>query len=451
MAAPVDLSPLGSLRRGRLWLAPSAGIAVAVVAAVVALLVDGALRGGGWLPVYVGTVATARTLLSVVATSLATLMALVLTIVAVVLQLASARYSHRALRTFLRDTQSHVFLFTAAGTFAYTLVALLGLDGVAADDGTFTGITVPLAFLAAVVSLAVFVRYIDHIVHASRGTAIIARIGDESRGQVERLFPDDHDPDERPPGPPDGPAQHVVAAPRAAVIDEVDVAALVGWATEQDRVVVVMAGIGNYLPAGAPMLAVHAPGSAVPAGADPGGDHQVAREAPDGVQRLVNHVRLDAEPTITDDVWFGFRLLVDIAITAISPAVNDPTTAVQCLDQLHDLLRRLSGRRFPVAWHSDDAGTPRLFLPGATWDEFVRLAGSEIRLYGAGDVQVVRRLAAMWSDLHEVVPDARRGAVAEQLERVFAAGDRALGDNHAGWREDLPEGLEGSAPRARQV
>lgn len=448
MAAPVDLSPLASLRRGRLWVAPSAGIVVAIVAAVVALLVDGALRGGGWFPVYVGTVATARTLLSVVATSLATLIALVLTIVAVVLQLASARYSHRALRTFLRDAQSHVFLFTAGGTFAYTLVALLGLDGVAADDGTVTGITVPLAFLAAVVSLAVFVRYIDHIVHASRGTAIIARIGDEIRGQVERLFPDDHDPDERPPAPPDGTPQHVVAVPDPAVIDEVDVAALVAWATEHDRVVVVTVGIGDYLPAGAPMIAVHPAGPDPRAGGDPGDGPGPAAGDPDGLDRLGTHVRLDAEPTITDDPWFGFRLLVDIAITAISPAVNDPTTAVQCLDQLHDLMRRLSARRLPVSWHSDDDGTPRVFIPGVSWDDFVRLAGNEIRLYGAGDLQVVRRLAAMWSDLLVVVPDPRRGAVADQLERVIEAGDRALAGDHADWREDLPDGREDPVPRA---
>lgn len=441
---------LAPLRRGRLWMAPAAGILTAFVTAAGALAVDRwLLDGTGPLPLYDGSADTARTLLSVTATSLATIIALVLTIVTVVLQLASDKYSHRALRTFLRDTQSHVFLFTAAGTFAYALVALLFLDlTVEPDSGRVVGITIPVAFVGAILSLGVFVRSVDHIVHASRGTAIIARIADESRRQVGRVHPESHDAsDPSPAMPPESDSVRLVRAPEPGVVEAVEVDALAAWAAEHDAVVVVAVGVGRFVPGGAPMLAIHArdhddDDDDVGDGGQPGGESDRVRTEPDdragddGPSHLGRHVRLDAEATITADVRFGFRLLVDIGENAISPGVNDPTTAVQCIDQLHDLLLLLSGRALGQPWIDGPDGHPRVYLPTPGWEEYVGLAGDELRLYGSRDLQVVRRLRVMWLDLLEVVPEDRRPALQDQLERLETAADRDLPPDLADWRDD---------------
>nr|WP_274387571.1 DUF2254 domain-containing protein [Salsipaludibacter albus] len=430
-------------------MAPAAGILTAFVTAAGALAVDRwLLDGSGPLPLYDGSADTARTLLSVTVTSLATIIALVLTIVTVVLQLASDKYSHRALRTFLRDTQSHVFLFTAAGTFAYALVVLLLLDlTIEPDSGRVVGIAIPLAFVGAILSLGVFVRSVDHIVHASRGTAIIARIADESRRQVGRVHPESHDAgDPSPAAPPESDPVRLVRAPEPGVVEAVEVDPLAAWAAEHDAVVVVAVGVGRFVPGGAPMLAIHGldeDDDDVGDGAEPGvGNHRVARTEPDdragddGPDNLGRLVRLDAEATITADVRFGFRLLVDIGENAISPGVNDPTTAVQCIDQLHDLLLLLSGRALGQPWIDGPDGQPRVYLPTPGWEDYVGLAGDELRLYGSRDLQVVRRLRAMWLDLLDVVPEDRRPAVQDQLERLETAADRDLPPDLADWRDD---------------
>jgi uncharacterized membrane protein len=219
-------------RRGRLWVAPATGAAVALVAGIALLLIDQYLvrLDTPYLPKYVGSPSTAATLLSVTATAIATLTALVLTIVTVVVQLASDKYSHRALRTFLQDRHSHVTLAMFVGTFTFAVLALLGLDSTV-EDGMAVGLTIPAAFGLAVITIGIFVSYIDHIVHAARGTSIITRIGSDTREEVERLYPDPYDSEATEAGVdlPDEP-RTVIGAPRPGVVYEMDIAGLVGRA-----------------------------------------------------------------------------------------------------------------------------------------------------------------------------------------------------------------------------
>jgi uncharacterized membrane protein len=130
---------------------------------------------------------------------------------------------------------------------------------------------------------------------------------------------------------------------------------------------------------------------------------------------LRRHVRLLPERTSTQDVGFGFRQLVDIAERALSPAVNDPTTAVLCIDQLHDLLRRLVDRPAPSGLHEDLAGVVRVIVPQRDWADHVALALDELRLWGRDSLQVRRRLSAMVDDLLDAAPAGRRQPL---LERV---------------------------------
>ncbi len=123
---------------------------------------------------------------------------------------------------------------------------------------------------------------------------------------------------------------------------------------------------------------------------------------------FLDHVFMGRERTMYQDPAFGFRQLVDIAERALSPAINDPTTAVQAIDRLLDLLSRLGPRPIPSGLHVDDDGQLRLIRPVIGWDTFVTLAFEEIRRYGAGSVQVNRRLRAAADQLlHQVTPDRR--------------------------------------------
>jgi uncharacterized membrane protein len=137
-------------------------------------------------------------------------------------------------------------------------------------------------------------------------------------------------------------------------------------------------------------------------------------------QALVAALSVARERTMQQDASFGFRQLVDIAERALSPGMNDPTTAVQVVDQLHDLLRRLARRVIPGAQRVDDVGRLRLILPRPDWADYVALAVDEIRLYGMSSLQVVRRLRYLLEDVRSIAPTARHPPLDRQLALLDA-------------------------------
>ena len=124
--------------------------------------------------------------------------------------------------------------------------------------------------------------------------------------------------------------------------------------------------------------------------------------------------------TFDQDPKYAIRLLVDIAIRALSPAINDPTTAVQALDQIEDLLRRLGRRRLEIGATHDGQGDLRLVTPHPSWEDFLALAFDEIRMYGASSVQVMRRMKALANDLIDFLPEERRKPLLRQQRRLNA-------------------------------
>lgn len=143
---------------------------------------------------------------------------------------------------------------------------------------------------------------------------------------------------------------------------------------------------------------------------------------------ITRHVGLGQERTMEQDPAFGFRQLVDIAQKALSPAINDPTTAVQCVDAMHDLLRRLVSCPFPTGQRCDATGALRLLFPVVSWDAYVTLACLELRHYGGASIQVVRRLRAMLEDLRDLAPEDRLEPIERELKLLDAAVDRSWRD-----------------------
>jgi uncharacterized membrane protein len=162
-----------------------------------------------------------------------------------------------------------------------------------------------------------------------------------------------------------------------------------------DAVVRLVPAVGDHVPAGGTLLEVFGP-----------------RELPE--RRLRRGVVLGDERTIDDDPAFAIRMLVDVAIKALSPAINDPTTAVQSLDRIEDLLRYAASKHLSTGTATDRRGAVRLVYATPTWEDLVELALDEIRAFGAGQYQVVRRLRALLGALIAELPEARRPALLAQ-------------------------------------
>jgi uncharacterized membrane protein len=386
-------------RRSRLWVVPSAGAATALLLAAVSLSLDfHVVPDPAPFPIFSGEPDTARTILSLIATSMATLTALILTIVAVIIQLATQALSPRAVRTFLQDAHSHLTIGTFVTTFTYVLVVLQQFEFTRGEgDEVVTSSSVTIAFVLAVVSLGMFISYVDHIIHQARVTSIIDRIGNETRDEIERRYP----PPELAPEPvvgeiPDSDPDRVLRSDRNGVVLEIDVPGLMQAIQESDAVLAMVPAVGDFIPTGGRLFEVY-------------GHLELE---PGSVMRTVE---IDAERSIMQDVPFGMRLLVDIAERSLSSGINDPTTATQVVDELHDLLLLLGSRPFPNGWHADASGDPRLHVPMPSWDVFVALAFEEIRHHGAGTLQVVRRIRSAVEDLMVDLPEERHPALQRQI------------------------------------
>jgi uncharacterized membrane protein len=379
-----------SLRTG-LWVVPVLCVGGGVLLSFVTVAVD----NGNLLPrTFTGGPDAALMILGTVAASMVTLTGLVLTIVLVVVQLAMGQFSPRIVRAILRDRPSQIAIGVFAATFAHAMLAMREIK-TTEPDAPVPGLAIVVAFALIVVSIMVLIGYVHHIGQSLRVAALIESVGQETRDLLDKLYQDHGTP---PPSP-----GNEVIAPRSGVLFHVDHDRAVALAREADCRLELVPAIGDFVPAGALLFRVH-------------GDN--ARLNRDEVDTLVE---LGPERTMNQDPAYGFRMLVDIAERSLSESFNDPTTAVQAIDRLHDCLRQLAPRPFPSGEYHDGDGTLRLVVPSIDWDGFVQLAFEEIRQAGAASVQVTRRLRAALDDLKSVAPPERAPALDRQLELLDAA------------------------------
>jgi uncharacterized membrane protein len=203
----------------------------------------------------------------------------------------------------------------------------------------------------------------------------------------------------------------LVTAGKSGVVTEIAYNHLVDEASAADSMFEMVPAIGEFVPSGGTLFVVH------------GHPDRIDRRA------VANAVILQLERSLDQDVAYGIRLLVDMGIRALSDAPwQDPTTAVQAIDRIHDCLRELVRRPFPDGRHHDDEGALRLIERVVTWDDYVHLAFVELRLAGAGSPQVARRLESALQDLHRIAPADRRPVLEEQLDLLHEAVAASLDD-----------------------
>jgi len=409
-----------------MWFWPLVCVGAGLGLSMISVAVDRAFDGGLIPRALTGGPDAALEILSTVAGSMVSLTALVLTVVLVVIQLAMGQFSPRIVASILQDKPSQFAIGTFVGTFAH---AMLTLSQVNTDpDAEFVpGVAIIVAFLLIIVSIMVLVLYVNHIGRKLRAASLIEAVSDQIRKKLDELYPEQLIEEHPVPG--------LLFAPASGVLLHIDQRHLVELASKADIELHVLPALGDFVPAGAPLVRVKG---------------QPKSEIGPEVLRRIS---LDTERSLDQDLAYGPRLLVDICVRSLAEPF-DPTTAVQAIDRLHDFLRHLVHRRFPSGEHRDPAGSVRLVTRTLSWDDYVRLSFEEIRQRTAASVQVTRRLRACFDDLLQCAPAERRPPLEHQLRLLDAEIDRngAAELDGAVWRQSDPQGIGASrVPTAAQL
>jgi uncharacterized membrane protein len=436
-------SPLSALwaRVGSsLWPLPVLAIAIAIALGIGLPALDAVLeQPGGDHPLafaFGGGPSAARDLLAAIAGSLISVTGLTFSFTVVALQLSSSQHSPRLLQTFVTDRVVQATLAQLVATFVYALTVL---RTVRAEDATSAGtvfvprLSVTVGFFLTLVSVVAIVLFLGHLARSLRVETMLRDVHDEATATYERELPA---PDETAHGPvvlPPGEPRHVLAGSSGFVVD-VDADAIVEAAASAGATVLLAARIGDPVVAGTPLAHVW------PATVDVG---EIERSLSSGV-------RLDFERSPARDVGYSLRKVVDIAVRALSPGTNDPTTAVHALSHVSALLGDLSRRRLqPHAW-SDDAGVLRLVVPQWQIGALAQVGLEEPLQFSSGQPAVLRRFAAL---LRELAWRAPQGALDDvlrgYLDRVVAlARDTTEVDaaETGRWEQDFTDALGGRWP-----
>jgi uncharacterized membrane protein len=364
-----------------------------------------------FLPEFSSTtsVAAAIGVYSAIASGMLALTAIVFSLTFLMVQFSATAYSPRLVLWIARDpVMSHALgVFTA--TFLYALSALAWIDR--GGSGRVPLVGVVLVTILLVVSIFMFIGLIQRVSMLQINRMLIF-IGNRGREIIENLYP----PIETAANSSladisQGPClQTIIHRGKPQIVQSVDIQALTKLASRAECVIEMLAAVGDAVFDSTAILRVWGGNGVLP--------EKGLRDTTD----------LGDERTFEQDPKYAVRLLVDIAIKALSPAINDPTTAVQALDQIEDLLIRLGRRRLEIGAFRDGQGNLRLLIAYPSWEDFLRLAFDEILSYGASSVQVLRRMKALVSELISILPEERRAALVEWRERLQSTVERSFRD-----------------------
>jgi uncharacterized membrane protein len=387
--------------RSSLWIFPVLSTLVAI----------GAVRLLHWVELVTGWVLpldpeTARTVLGTLASALFTAIVFICSAMLLAMQLASAQLTPRIIGIVFRDPVAKCSLTVLAFAFTFTLAALLRINSVVPL------LTSQIAAYGCLVSLGIFFYLIDHLGQALRPSGALGVVAKVGRKVVASVYPlrrsdpqlnetlrnDSHVLDQEP--------SATIPSSEYGVVLAFDLEGLTLLARRVDAVVELVPQVGDYLACGDPLFRVY------------GGNVIVPAEA------FRQSVALGQERTLEQDPTFAFRIMVDIASKALSPAINDPTTSVLALDHIHHLLRDVGNRHLDTGQVRDSAGRLRLVYRTPDWEDFVRLAVTEIRHFGCESIQIARRLRAMLENLIETLPESRGALLRQELSLLHRSAER---------------------------
>jgi uncharacterized membrane protein len=370
----------------------------------------------------------ARAVLGAFASSMLTFIVFILSSLLIVLQLASSQLSPRVIVQILSSRGLKLIL--GVFTFSYTLT----LAALSRVDSTVPQLPAAVAVVSNLACILVFFLFVQQIGRRMRPTAILQMVAEETRTVIESVYPLPYDSSALQPAR--AGVRHVPSAQdiehtgHSGVILAFSQADIVRLAREAGACVELVPQVGDFLSRGDLLFRV------------------TGQQQPLSAHALRQCVAVAAERTLEQDPRFGFRILVDVACKALSPAINDPTTAVLSLDQIHHLLLDVGRRKLDDGEARDAEGTLRLVYRTPDWEDFVWLAVNEIRHYGRDSIQVHRRLRAMLDHLIRVLPDARRQPLQKELPLLQSAAERGFADeeDRSRARQGDYQGMGGAEP-----
>jgi uncharacterized membrane protein len=347
----------------------------------------------------------------------------------VAIQVAGGQLTPRIIATML--LRNNVVRYSV-GLFTFTLVfAVASLNRQTEQVHDFVAL---ITSLLGVACIADFLFLIDYAARLLRPVSILARVGDEGVEIIKSVYPVPAMAQT-----PESIGLHEQLSPVRRVVEHrgssgivlaLDLATLVALARRYDGLIEFLPQIGDFVGVEEPLFLLYG-------GATTMNDRM-----------LQSTVALGPERTLEQDPIFAFRIIVDIALKALSPAINDPTTAVLALDQVQRLLRSLGRRQLRGEVFADDSGQPRLVFRTPNWEDYVRVACREIRACGANNLQVARRMRAMLESLRRTLSERRHAALDQELDLL----NRAV-EMHFSFAEDLAlaripdtQGLGASVP-----
>jgi uncharacterized membrane protein len=415
---------LWSNLRSSFWFMPSL-IVVANIAFAAGLIETDSIGSDRWLaqwPRLFGAGADgARQMLSTLAGSMMSVMGITFSMTLLALALASSQYTSRILRNFMRSRVTQVTLGTFAGIFVYCLIVL---HTIRTGDAPFVpSLAVFFAFVLAFGGIAVLIFFIHHIASSIQASSIIASVAKETTASIDRLFPE-----KREPGPDNAEGEeserllpsldertwYAVPAELSGYIQSVDHDAILRLARGGRSIVRMEHGIGAFVvqdTALASLALTYPP-------------DQEMIVALNGAYSIGRHRTADQDPA------FGIRQIVDMALKALSPGVNDTSTAVMCVDYLTAILAQLACRQFPPS-HRYEAETLRVIAIVPTFESFLDEAFDQIRGSAAGNVAIMARMLGAIDTIASLTTSPRRRrALREHLQWIAELADRTIESAH---------------------
>jgi len=391
--------------RSSLWFIPT------VIAATAAVFGYGLAQSGRVFPslaqselpqIFGFSAEGSRAMLSAIATSMITVAGVAFSVTIVALSLASSQYSPRVLRQFMRDRGNQYVLGVFVGIFAYCLVVLPLVRG-GEEEGYVPALAVAFGVALALGGVGCLIFFIHHVANAIQASSIIAEIAEETHRAIDKLFPDTLGKDAgNQPVEVKNLQWHPVDAPTSGMLQLVNESALLEAAANHDLVIRMEYRIGDFVVKNTPIVSI----SRAP-----------KKDIRDSVTAAftINRTR-----TIEQDAAYGLRQIVDVALRALSPSLNDTTTAILCINYIADLLRHAAARHRESHYRRKD-GAVRVIATGAEFSDFVSLGLDQIRESGGGNVVVLDRL--LWA-----IPIIAGGTLSVSRREPLAAAARAIAE-----------------------
>lgn len=402
--------------KASLWVVPVFAMIAAMIFADVTRRLNDVLN----LPFADYGLEGSRAVVAMIAAAMLSFVVFFFSVLLVTVQIASGNLSPRIIARPFRSKGLKLSLGLFVFTFVYGTSVLGRLEERVLQFSVF------LTLLLTIVSIGVFLFVVEYIGKQLRPVTVVTSVAREGASVIRQMYP-------LPWSSATASRSHVPAClrdtdfrsvnhrGRPGVVVAFDEKGLVDLAERNSCVIELVPQVGDFVPTGGQLFRIYPAGASI-SDAD-----------------LRSSVLLGPERTMEQDPAFAFRIIVDIADKALSPAINDPTTGVLSIDQIQFLLQEVGKRDLSTGTVCGGSGDVRLLYRTPDWEDFVLLAVAEIRQYGAGSIQVVRRLRAMFEDLITLLPPERAPLLRQQLDLLHVTVEREFSDPRDREQAEIPD------------